>query len=60
MGLGMGGKEVVRRRARKRPTQPPPAMTMGRGLDWNEVFEMDEVGFGPLAVLLVAAIVVLF
>jgi hypothetical protein len=31
MGLGM--EVCERRRARNRPTQPPPEITMGRGVD---------------------------
>lgn len=29
--MGVWGARVVRRRARKRPTQPPPAIRIGRG-----------------------------
>jgi hypothetical protein len=41
---GKGGRECARRRARKRPTQPPPAMTMG---SWED-------GVSLLAVLVLS------
>lgn len=45
IGLGIGGLECERRRARKRPTQPPPEMTIGR---WEVSVALEPfVGCGP-------------
>jgi hypothetical protein len=47
MGLGMGGVECESRSARKRPTQPPPDMRIGRGTEseWPFVVVVLEVPF---------------
>jgi hypothetical protein len=46
MGCGMG--ECARRSARKRPTQPPPEMRIGRGEGREDDVPFDDVPFDVL------------